>query len=401
MNKNAKSHYLLKGVNAVLLTVACLSISNALSAEWSVHGFAAQGVSKAANSNFINDDGKTSLNLTELGVNASYQFSPSIRLAGQAVYLNGGNRYEEGARIDYLLLDWTVATDFDSQLNLYIGRYKNQHWLYSSTRDVPHTRPSIILPQSVYYDIFRDVALGSDGIALAYTTMTDIGEIDLLWSYGKSPISDSASELLVSKYAQGDVNQDFTHQASIYYRPKSSAWQFGASVLDSDFNYTASSMEPFINADATSQRVMFNMLYSGQKWEFAAELLQERFLFNGFLSPDTHPDKKGQGFYLQSRYFVDDKWSVLARYDRFDTDKNDRKGHKLNAESGGYIPSYFGYIYDTTLGVKYRVANNWQIQAEYHWIEGRARLSPAIIPDLQVNNDKNWNMWAVQLMYWF
>ena len=65
------------------------------------------------------------------------------------------------------------------------------------------------------------------------------------------------------------------------------------------------------------------------------------------------------------------------------------------------IPHYFGYIYDTVLGLSYRFGNSWQVQAEYHWLEGRARLSPAIIPDLQANNTKYWDMWAIQLMYWF
>jgi len=393
-----------KGISRLSGLLLALVFSPNLAAEqgaWSVHGFAAQGLIKAADSNFVNDNGEASFDLSEFGINASYHWTPDLRIAGQLVYLNGGNRYEEGARIDYLLLDWTLTSDLDSQLNLYLGRYKNQHWLYSSTRDVPHTRPSIILPQSVYYDIFRDVALGSDGIALSYTSMTDFGEVDLLWSYGRSPISDSASQLLVSEYAKGDVTQDFVHQASLYYRPTSSPWQFGLSLLDSDFEYDASQQEPFFDANATSQRVMLNMLYSGEKWEFAAELLQERFLFNGFLTPDTSPDNKGQGGYIQGRYFVNDKVTLMARYDRFDFNKDDRKGHQLSQDSGGIIPHYFGYIYDASLGFSYRFNNSWQVQAEYHWLEGRAKLSPAIIPDLEANNGKYWDMWAIQLMYWF
>jgi len=369
--------------------------------DWAVHGFAAQGVAKAKNSNFINSKGNTSLDLTDIGINVSYQYLPNLRFAGQAVYLNGGNRYEEGTRIDYMLADWTVFSDLNSQFNLYLGRYKNQHWLYSSTRDVPHTRPSIILPQSVYYDAFRDIALGSDGVALSYTRTQSNGELEFLWSYGRTSISKNASKLLISDFSKGKVSQDFVHQLTLNYSLGNGGLQFGLSLVDSDFKYEKNMNEPYFDAKAVLQRVMFNVLYNSHKWQFSSELFQERFDIDGFLSPESTQDRKGQGFYLQGRYFLDEKITLLARYDRFDNDKNDRKGNKFSKSTGGLIPPYFGYAYDTTIGLTYKINNNWQLQAEYHWIEGRARLSPAVVPDLVVNNDKNWNMWALQLMYWF
>ena len=392
-------------VNALLKAglLTCLAVfplaANA-SQDWAVHGFASQGVIQASDNNFVSrEDDDVSYDLTEIGINASWQWRPDIRFAGQMVYLNGGNRYEEGARVDYLLMDWTLASDIDWQLNLYLGRYKNQHWLYSSTRDVPHTRPSTILPQSVYYDIFRDVALGSDGASLSYTRLTDIGEFDLLWSYGTSPISDSATTLLLSTSASGDIDQDFTHQASIFYRPEGTSWQYGISLLDSDFKYSADENEPYFDADATSQRVMLNLLYNSEQWEFTAELFQERFFFDGFFTPDWSHDQKAQGFYVQGRYFFDEQLTFMLRYDRFDANKDDRKGEALERNTG--IPSYFGYMYDTTVGITYRFESNWQIQAEYHWFEGTGRLAPAVVPDVLTNNSKNWQLWALQLMYWF
>ncbi|WDE12822.1 TonB-dependent receptor [Thalassomonas haliotis] len=393
-------------VNVLLKTglLTCLSLFQLAafgSQDWAVHGFASQGIIQAADNNFVSRDADDdiSYDLTEIGINASYQWQPDIRFAGQLVYLNGGNRYEEGARVDYLLMDWTLASDIDWQLNLYLGRYKNQHWLYSSTRDVPHTRPSTILPQSVYYDIFRDVALGSDGMSLSYTRLTDIGEFDLLWSYGTSPISDNATTLLLSTTAAGDIDQDFTHQASLFYRPEGSTWQYGISLLDSDFKYSADENEGYFDADATSQRVMLNLLYNSEQWEFTAELFQERFFFDGFFTPDWSHDQKAQGFYAQGRYFFDEQLTFMLRYDRFDANKDDRKGKALERNTG--IPAYFGYMYDTTLGLTYRFESNWQIQAEYHWFEGTGRLAPAVVPDLATNNSKNWQLWALQLMYWF
>jgi hypothetical protein len=64
-----------------------------------VHGFVAQGIIDVDHSNFVNESENISLELTEVGINASYQLNDDFRLAGQAVYLNGGNRYAAGSRM--------------------------------------------------------------------------------------------------------------------------------------------------------------------------------------------------------------------------------------------------------------------------------------------------------------
>jgi len=34
-------------------------------------------------------------------------------------------------------------------------------------------------------------------------------------------------------------------------------------------------------------------------------------------------------------------------------------------------------------------------------MRGAARLTPIVLPNTQLNNSEHWQMWAVQLMYWF
>ena len=98
---------------ASLVFLSSLSVSVYSSEHLKVHGFLAQGVIQAADSNFVNDDRDVSLELTEVGINASYRLNSSLRVAGQGVYVNGGNRYPEGASIDYLFLDWQVVNNCD------------------------------------------------------------------------------------------------------------------------------------------------------------------------------------------------------------------------------------------------------------------------------------------------
>ena len=389
----------------VVTTAFCLFSLNvaAKDQDFQFHGFAAQGIIDVDGSDFVNDEGSLSPKLTEIGFNASYQLSANLRLAGQVVYLNGGNRYTEGARIDYALLDWLAYDSPNWQANIYLGRFKNNHWLYSSIRDVPFARPSILLPQSIYFDGFRDIAVGADGAAIKIShSDDDYGNFDLNVSYGANPIDDKQTENLLSRFAQGTFKQDFEAQASFYWQPAFSSWRFGATYLDSDFNYQANdNTDLFFDGVFSFQTYSINTLYEGEKWEFSSEIHQSKFTTAGFYHPLLFEEPVSHSGYVQSRYKVSNELTLLARHERFYSDKNDKDGEKLAKARGGLIPAYFAYHRDTTLGISYDIASNVRLRLEYHWFQGAARLTPVVLPNPQMNDSKNWQLWAVQLMYWF
>jgi len=389
----------------ILATAFYFFSTNAMASEqyFQLHGFVSQGLIDVIGSNFVNDDGDISAELTELGLNGSYQLSSTLRLAGQVVYLDGGNRYAKGVRIDYALLDWSVYDNYNWQANIYLGRFKNNHWLYSSTRDIPFARPSIILPQSVYFDGFRDIAVGGDGIAVKISHSDDnYGDFDFNLSYGASTISDEQAEMILSKLAQGKIKQDYDAQASFYWQPTFSSWRFGVSVLDSVFSYKSDdNFDFFVDGDFSFQFYTINALFEGENWEFSGEIYQEKFTTEGFYNPQYYSAPIGQGFYFQSRYKVNEKLTLLARYERFYNNKDDKNGDNLEESTGGLVPDYFGYHRDTTIGLSYDLSSDLRLRFEYHWLQGAGRLTPAVLPNPQVNDSKNWQLWAVQLMYWF
>jgi len=389
----------------VLPALSCLSIAKLSAAEqnFQFHGFIAQGVIDVNGSDFVEDDFSISPKLTEIGLNGSYQINSKFRLAGQVVYLNGGNRYAEGVRVDYALLDWLAYDNDGWQVNAYLGRFKNNHWLYSSSRDIPFARPSIILPQSVYFDGFRDIAVGSDGLAFKISHSDDVyGNVDFNVSYGSSPISDKQSENIMSKFAQGRVKQDFDLQASVYWQPSYSLWRFGASYLDADFSYQANiGNDLFFDGDFSFQFYTINVLYEGERWELSGEIFQEKFTTNAFYHPSYFKSPIGQGAYIQAKYQVNNTFNILARIESFYSDKNDKTGKALAIESGGLIPSHFAYHRDVTVGMSYDFSSNLRMRLEYHYLEGGVRLTPVVLPNPLVNHRNDWQMWAVQLMYWF
>lgn len=375
------------------------------SQDFQFHGFISQGIIDVNGSDFVNDSGDISTELTEIGVNASYQLSSDFRLAGQVVYLNGGNRYSKGARVDYALVDWSAFTNEDWQANIYLGRFKNNHWLYSSSRDIPFARPSIILPQSAYFDGFRDIAVGSDGLAVKLSHNNDeYGDFDFQASYGTSHISKEQQVTILSGHAMGRVKQDHDAQASLYWQPAFSALRLGVSILDAKFTYDSLGQgtgDVFADGKFSFRFYTLNALYEGENWEFSGELYQQLFTTDGFYTPDYYAKNVGRGYYLQTRYKLTQKITLLARYEDFYLNKDDKDGRKLEENSGGLIPYYFGFHKDTTVGLNYDITSNFSARVEYHWVKGAAKLTPVVLPNPAINDSENWDMWAIQLMYWF
>lgn len=79
---------------------------------------------------------------------------------------SAGKNDHDGVRVDYLHADLGIGHWFGGDADVMLGRIKIPLGLYNETRDVAGTRPSIILPQSVYYENSRTFLINSDGAAV-------------------------------------------------------------------------------------------------------------------------------------------------------------------------------------------------------------------------------------------
>lgn len=387
----------------IVLALGLLSLPTfASQSDFSWHGYISQGVTQSHGSNFITDNDTITGELTEVGLNGYYRIAENISIAGQINYLDGGNRFEQGARLDYLFVDWKLP-DLPGgwQGQIHAGRFKNRHWLYSVTRDVPQTRYTSVLPQSVYFDGFRDVALGSNGIQASFSHYGSENIWEINWSYGRSNINDSQRDFLLGDEANGNIKQDFVHQASLFWQPATMTWKLGASWLNSDFRYTPSQNDNRVAGNADIQRILLSAQYFAENWELSTELVREVQDNKGLFFPDFAFKRTSEGGFVQLRYLFSNNVSGLIGYDTYVNDKSDRNGKQLEAMTDGVIPAYFGYQDTYTVGLRWDIAPKWRLQGEYHWVEGATRVVSLLNLDVASHADKHWEMWSVQLMYWF
>jgi hypothetical protein len=129
-----------------------------------VHGFLSQGyILTSSNRVFGHSEGDGSVDFIEAGINASWTPLPRLQLAVQPLFRRAGAGHESDFELDFGLMDYALLSTEDKQLGIRLGRIKNPRGLYNDTRDVAFTRPSILLPESIYYDKLRELNVSADG----------------------------------------------------------------------------------------------------------------------------------------------------------------------------------------------------------------------------------------------
>ncbi len=89
----------------------------------------------------------------------------------------GGDTSDAEPTLDYGVIDYQMVSNQSRTLGLQLGRFKNPFGLYNQTRDVAFTRPSILLPQSIYFDRTRALGLAADGVNVYWEEHTAAGTL--------------------------------------------------------------------------------------------------------------------------------------------------------------------------------------------------------------------------------
>ncbi len=397
----------------LLLILTTTHASAELHNDWvkqiQIHGFATQGLIFTTDNNFYGDSDHGSADFTELGINASAQFSPKIRLAGQLLSRHAGDMADGSPRVDYALLDINLVASSQGNLGLYLGRVKSPIGLYNETRDIGHTRASVFTQQAIYFDKVRDLTMSADGIHFYGEYFLQNGTLLIQAGIGY-PIPDANAEqtYLGQNWAgQLEANQ-LASVGRIMYEHDGGRWIFALSGASLDLDFEAGTTDPLNSGKLEIDYSIVSAQFNGEKWQFTAEgaVQKSNFVGIGGLFSDVKP----LGFTLEAKYRFTSKWQAFIRSETFYLDKDDKYGHSANeklqlisdALYGGQLPiqpSYNRYSQAWIVGGRWDISNNLMAAADYHIIKGAAILSGA---DNDMNNTtKYWDMFAVSLSYRF
>lgn len=378
--------------------------------EWELNGFVTQGYFYSSDNNMYGPSEGGSRDFREIAVNGVWSLTQDLVFAGQVMSRRAGKVQDGDPRMDYALLDYRISDSVDGRMGVRLGRIKNPFGFYNETRDVAFTRPSIMLPQAVYFDIARDLELSSDGVELYGSRSFSAGWVDLDLLFGKPNRGPSVEYAYLSTDWPGGFDDSSGFMWRAVYNSNDQRWRLGATMgrfrLDFNANESVLALLPpqlqavaprdgHIDIDA----YLFSLQYNLERWSFTTELSRQKTSWGtlqGIFGLD--PVNRYEAGYVQAEYRFNTNWSAVARYEELYFDMDDRNGKKAEALLGK--PAHTQFAKDFTLGIAWQPVAQWMLRAEWHSVRGTAWL-----PE-QDNSDtsrlrKNWDLYALQATYRF
>ncbi|MCA1770319.1 MAG: hypothetical protein LC652_10380 [Halomonas sp.] len=361
-----------------------------------LHGFLSQALVITDRNNFFgpSSSGGGSLKYTEIGANASIRPHQDILIAAQVLSRRaGGDGSDAKPVLDYGLLDYQLVSDQQRTFGVQLGRSKYPFGFYNQTRDVAFTRPSILLPQSIYFDRTRSLALSGDGIALYHEENLPKGSLRTQIGLGKPQAEDDLRRTMRLENTPGQLDPRESVIAQVKYEHDGGRVVAALSAADARVRFEPQStqMNP---GDFKFQPWVVSLQYNAEHWSLTGEYAIRSSKLEGFANPFLNFDVTGESWYLQyTRRFLDN-WQWLIRYDSLINNRDDRSGSAFEASGAG--PAHSQYAEDYTLGLQWSINPRVMVAAEYHHVDGTGWLPIQDNPD-PAETRRRWNMLLFQL----
>ncbi len=442
-------------ISGLFLPLSVLALDVSENSE--IHGFAMQSYVYSPDNPYAGTASKDgSFDFREIGLNGFVELSPSLRVAGQVLSRKVGEVDDGALRVDFLLLDYQFYSSPESMFGVRLGRVKNNIGFYNSSRDVPSARPGTKVPESVYFDSFRDAFLSVDGINLYGALELESGFLSWEIFRGNKKLENPSVEYYMfgGAPAQGGMNDIELSGLSLSFSPnKISGLRLAASALQayakfdgaqsadqaqatleqsdavqnaavqavtpvslgglglsygsaSFFNYLSQASQAEI-ANNPSKYVtgltfktlytLWSIQYGFDDWLLTAEYMR---LFNSptisMVGTSAQQTFDTEGFYLQAEWFAMDDLSLYGRYEEMYLNADDRNSEQFSFD---YNPSH-GFSKGLTFGAKWQLSSNWMLLGEMSINDGTAWL-PSYPGIEQEAIRKHWNTYSVAVSFQF
>ena len=330
-----------------------------------------------------------------MGANLSWRANPDWLFSGQLLARWAGETDHGELRLDYGFADRTLFSDGENQVGLRFGKIKNPYGFYNTTRDVAHTRPGIIMPQSIYLDRIRNFLLSAPGAATYGNHARQ--NLEISWSLGAvrfdADVVDLEQLFLLSD-RPGNYQSDTSWVGQVMADLDGGRWRLGLTLADVNLHYQPGA-DLTMNARNRLTPIVLSVERNTERLSFTGEYskIKHDSMNTGTdpLVPLLAKPNTLETWYLQATWRPSPDWRVYLRRDEIYLDKEDKKGGL-----GGL--GYLTFAKDWTLGTRYDF-DAWTLSAELHKVQGTLWLSPLDTP--LANQKENWNLLLLQAAWRF
>ena len=396
-------HSINRVVTGVMVTALFWQISEITGAvelfdDFQIHGFLSQGYFLTSDNRlFGTSDTGGSFDYTEAGLTGSWTPDTNFRMAAQVLFRRAGSGHEHDMELDFGILDYSFFSTADYRLGLRLGRFKVPYGFYNDTRDVLFTRPTILLPQSIYPDATRDLSISADGGLIYGDYRNEWGNVSLEFGVGipRGINVDTELAILGSDFP-GNTFSRPSYIGQLSYEMDGGKYRMAISSARVDTRYDPQFLPP---DDLPAGKDLFTpVIFSGQynqeKLSLTAEYAIRPVKDTGF-GEELDRDIIGESYYLQAQYRFNDNLQAILRYDAFYNDRNDKDGKKFEASTQYRYPAHTQFAKDWTIGLRYYFNPSFLVAAEYHYINGTVWIAPLQDNPNPSDLEQRWHLFAI------
>lgn len=373
-----------KGAGKVV-AIACLLLSCVSTGAWAIeaqiHGFAAQGFVLTDHYDYFGDSQDGELDYHELGATVSLQLQPKLTASAGVFLREAGSADDGDPRLNFALLDYRIFSSPSFDLGVRAGRVKNPHGFYNETREVVFTRPSILLPESVYIETQGTSKLlySSDGGQLYGTWAIADHMVSFASTVGTHRKLDEQERRLLVNLGDIPLDLEITRFWNVMLGDTFGKWRVNFTHTAIDFRLETPD-EFDIEGDFEVTLDVVSVGWQSERWEVTAEYMvaANKIKELRFGTDVMRSSTRSDGGYIQAQYRLDLRWTALARYDANFADRSDRNGRDFAKESGER--AYAAYAHDFVLGLSWKSESHWGVWGEVHASDGTLNV-PALEND--------------------
>ncbi len=394
----------------ISLFICMLSVGGVTAAEVGnvdIHGFVSQGYLYSDENNFLADTEGGTTQFNEVGVNFSSDVTDRLRVGLQLLSRDLGEFGNNEFALDWAFMDYNLS----EWLGFRAGRIKLPFGLYNETRDIDAARTSILLPQSVYVELSRDINTSTNGVGVyGDLSLSAGGTLEYQLLVGRlDPEVEGGSAKRITDLPGVDeidnINADFMYVGALKWRTPLDGLILAYTGLTTDLNMDAISrvdavpmwidpatMAPspipgaglpdyYIHDYTTIMDLELSSIvqhigsveYTIKDMVLAYEILKTTMDQTITIPqmPAVEEDVKNTAWYLSACYRFTDWFELGVYYSETVYDDDDEKGesHPSGLKSNGWLN-------ETTVTTRFDLNEYWTLKFEVHKMDGTYYADP-------------------------
>jgi hypothetical protein len=304
--------------------------------------------------------------------------------------------------VKYALADRQWDLGYNASLGVRVGRVPHTLGFFNNTRNAPQAGQFIYLPEGIYREQFKWLAMSGDGGQVYYNKIYNKDlQIDFTGTWTKANLS--ANREVVSGHFNTPTVGEFNYNKSevrgltiegryqctkFYYN-----WINLYFWLKPDFPFSTFVQEG--RAD-TNVHVVGAKQYINQ-FEVGAEYLVVKLHDKVWQDIRANTSKYGDptGWVISGVWHYNDKLDLAAYHSEYYTAIGDKSGQ--NQSTFSMMPADWFYVRADSVAAKYKIDNKWTLRTQYT----RGRGAEPFLKTLNPAVSQKWNYLAMQAIYSF